>query len=299
MKYNRKIIIGVITLGLVVVLAVFIYHSRQKQTQNQEGTTEDVSTSTPSLVESAFQDTDCATAATSSNSSLSVGSIKYLDFPWEIKTIKEKSTHANVDIEYPQFTGGDVVAKLNRCIYTLVSSVLNGDRQSVAEIKKDHPSLYSDPYASSVDLTSTYNVAGINNGIVSLEIIITDFTGGGNGNHDGSYPINWDLKSNRLLDSSDIFCSKDYISILMPLVRKQIIENFNQDNDFLVHPLSDFIIQWVNTGTSNDPNNWKYFLIRNDGLVVVFQPYQVTSGVGGIIRVFIPDSTKSRFLCLP
>ena len=109
----------------------------------------------------------------------------------------------------------------------------------------------------------------------------------------------WDLKSNRLLSPSDIFCSKDYISILMPLVRKQIIDNFNQDSDFLIHPLPSAIIQGINDGTSNDPNNWKYFLIRNDGLVVVFQPYQVTSGAGGIVRAFISNPTDPHILCLP
>ena len=291
---------GIFVFGLIIILIVFSYHSKQEPTQNQESVTEIVSTSTASLVENVFQNTDCATASTSSNSSLSVESIKYSDYPWDTKTIEEKSTHANVDIQYPQFTGGDIVAKLNRCVYTLISSVLNSDKEMVAEIAKDDPKDYkASPWDSSVDLTSTYNVVGINNGIVSLEIVITDFTGGGNGNHDESYPINWDLKSNRLLGPSDIFCSKDYISTLMPLVRKQIIDNFNQDNDFLVHPLPDDIIQWVNTGTSNDPNNWKYFLIRADGLVVIFQPYQVTSGAGGIVRAFIPDSTEPHFLCLP
>jgi hypothetical protein len=46
MKHNKKIIIGVITLGLVVVLAVFIYHSRQGLTQNKESATTDTTSST-------------------------------------------------------------------------------------------------------------------------------------------------------------------------------------------------------------------------------------------------------------
>jgi hypothetical protein len=250
---------------------------------------ESMSTSTLSAVESIFQNTDCVTAS-SSNSSLPSGLTKYSDLTWKTKTIKERSTHYDIDVKYPQFSGGNSVAKLNRCIDSIFKYIIDDDKNRLGLTTKDSPNNNEPDYEHSVSLGAKYQIMGIKNGIVSLEIAVTDFTGGGAGNHDYSYTINWDLKSNRLLAPGDIFCSKDYISILTPLVRKQLMKDLSDEGG---------LSGWINEGTSPNLDNWQNFLLSKGGLIVVFQPYQVTSGSGGIVKAFIPDSIEPHFLCLP
>lgn len=220
---------------------------------------------------------------------------QYPNLTWEEKNIKINSNprdHDNTGIQYPQFIGGSVVKKLNGYIYSLIDSAISEDKEMIAT---------GGSYDNSVRLSVGYNVNGVYNGIVSIELVMTDFTSGGNGNHDILYPINWDLKSDRLLSPNEIFCSKDWIPTLMPIARKVLVEYVNQH--FAKSNDSDSIIDWINDGTSNNPINWQYLLLSDQwdkvGVTVVFQPYQVFSGASGIVKVYIPDSIGSPFLCLP
>jgi hypothetical protein len=211
-------------------------------------------------------------------------------------TREEKNIEGNsdaraedIEVHYPQFIGGSIVKKLNGYIYSLIESTINEDRKMVT------PGV--DSLENSVQLSVKYNVIGVYNGIVSIEVVMTDFTGGGNGNHDKLFPINWDLKSDRLLNPADIFCSKDWISTLMPIARKVLMQyydqNFTEPND------AEWIIGGINDGTSSDPSNWENLLLGDGGVTVVFQPYQVFSGASGITKVYIKDSISPHFLCLP
>ena len=99
----------------------------------------------------------------------------------------------------------------------------------------------------------------------------------------------WDLKSDRPLKSKDIFCSSDYASVLRPILRKKLVGyfNINPDNSYFVVPRID-----------DNIDNYD-FLMQNDKLIAVYQPYIVSSGASGIVGVLIPDSEISHLLCLP
>src|ERR1035437_352071 len=298
MKNNKKTYIIIITSILIVFLVAFIYRPRPQEVQNNVSdnrstntltstSTEETSTSTPSWGKIVFQNADCGATTTSSSISSSTGLTKYTDLTWKTKTITENSSHVHLDIKYPEFIGGNTLAKLNRCIYSIFPYIISYDKKDLAQIAQDDPTGYvATAYGHTLELSSSYHVVSVIDGIVSLEIVITDFTGGGAGNHDYSLPINWDLKSNRLLALSDIFCSKDYLSTLMPVVRKQLIGENAQYGG---------LVGWINDGTTNNPNNWGYFLIKDGGLTIVFQPYQVMSGSAGIVRTFVADSVKPHF----
>lgn len=216
---------------------------------------------------------------------------QYPRLTWEEKNIESNSNakSENIEVHYPQFIGGSIVKKLNEYIYSLIESTISKDQKMVVP--------GADSIENSVQLSAKYNVVGVDNGIVSVEVVMTDFTGGGNGNHNVSYPINWDLKSDRLLIPDDIFCSKNWISTLMPMARKMLLQYYDQNLG--IPNLPDDLIEWINRGTSSDPSNWKNLLLSKRGLIVVFEPYQVSSGSSGIIRIYIPDSVSPPFLCLP
>lgn len=215
----------------------------------------------------------------------------YPKLTWYNTVIKQKEPQANIDISYPKFIGGATVQKLNQYIFDLVSNNIENDRKMISVPSDDRLN-------NTIYLTSTYRVVGVKNGIVSIEIVLTDFTGGGNGNHDYVTTINWDLKSNRPLKNSELFCNKNYVEKLIPFARKNIIKQFN-GADYIVHPLPKDIISWVEEGTKNEDSNWDNFLVTENGLVAVFQPYQVTSGAGGVVRAFIDNNDIPDLICLP
>ena len=143
----------------------------------------------------------------------------YPKLTWKTETITEKSERVTIDVRYPHFAGGTPVAKLNQYIEKIFIEIITDDRKDLEDMVRNDPQSFS----SMLDVASRYRIIGVTNGIMSLELVIVDFTGGGSGNHSVPYTINWDLKSDRLLVPEDIFCNSEYISVLKPLVRAQLI----------------------------------------------------------------------------
>ncbi|MEK7636261.1 MAG: DUF3298 domain-containing protein [Patescibacteria group bacterium] len=217
---------------------------------------------------------------------LETGIVQYPILTWETYKIVENKGRVNINIEYPHFLGNknrDKVAKLNQYIETIIQTTIEKDRKTLESMVRDDP----DSFESVIALSAGYRLIGVTNGIVSLEMVITDFTGGGLGNHDEPVTINWDIKSNKLLTADQVFCSKNYTELLLPLVRKQLFRRLYPD-DILVG-------DWA----TPERYGWEYFLLKKDGIIAVFPPYEVSSGASGIVRVFIPNPSAQNFLCLP
>ena len=188
---------------------------------------------------------------------------------WSTKKIIEDSPTKKVWVEYPHFVGGAEVQKLNGHIKGVIDAVLAEDIEYAG----------SD---SSVDFTLRYQVIGVQRGVVTLELVIASFTGGGNGSHDVPYVINWDLKTDRLIQSgSEMICEGHSISELEPLTRAQI------ENDY----------EWSIAGQSLPALD--YLMPYQGGVIVAFKPYTVLWGAAGTVRVFLPPELVKGIVCLP
>lgn len=219
------------------------------------------------------------------------------DLKWFTAKIEEDNKYAGIDIEYPQFIGGEEVEKLNEYIKETVLNVLRADRDQVKEwiINKEEEcerDTYNGTLTSCrVQLFSEYRVASIINDIVSLELVLTDFTGGGNGNHSRSYGINWDLKNNRLLDNKDLFCYKEYPNELASIV----YENLNKYNA----PIDKKYLPYITEYELDETIQSSEFevLLGYQGLSIVFQPYVILSGSAGFVRAPIPYYDLEGKIC--
>ena len=118
--------------------------------------------------------------------------------------------------------------------------------------------------------------------------MVTDFTGGGNGNHSRSITINYDLKSNKELKASELFCNSNYADALLKIAE---IDLANQYSYLEAGAIFDNTIPVA--------DNFKNILLEDSGLSLVFQPYEVNSGSAGIVKVFIPYSSVNNLICLP
>lgn len=234
------------------------------------------------------------------------GSLRY-----QTISIKESNNHASIDIEYPQVIGGDEIENLNKYIKNRVLDKLSEDRERVKQWMSGNardPSVCSDAddfqWECAVSLKSTYRVASIINDIVSMEIIFTDWTGGGNGNHDEPVIINYDLKNDRVLNTSDLFCNKDYVKNLSPNayyeIYRQILMARGATKEEAVQEARDRFDYWKANEEPAEPESFlKNILLGYSGVAIVYPPYQITGGAVGIVRIPLPYYLIRGDICLP
>lgn len=218
---------------------------------------------------------------------------------WWTAKIIEETPHANINMKYPQFIGGNEVKELNKHIREIVFNVLSEDGNQVKEwitnknedcdVSHDKELLFC-----RVLLNSTYRVTSIVNNVVSIELVITDWTGGGNGNHDRIYATNWNLQKNLLLDKKDIFCAKEFPTGLSSLIANGVLNKWNGlDRNKFIEPSLESLEGDVNEELASSD-----VLLGYRGLSFVFQPYALLSGAAGIVRAPIPYSYLKGKICI-
>jgi len=174
---------------------------------------------------------------------------KYTSLKWETETIKEDNANAAISIEYPKFIGDTEVLKLNELIKTLATENLSSDKELVNDWIKNGKSWIDEngvkqyemyppdlwrcrdakeyDYECSVNVDVKYKLHSIINDIVGLELVVTDYTGGGNGNHSRSITINYDLKSDKELKANELFCNSDYADALFKISEVDLVNQFS------------------------------------------------------------------------
>ncbi len=230
---------------------------------------------------------------------------------YQTVSIKESNNHASINIEYPQFIGGNEVENLNRHIKNLILDKLSEDRERVKQWMNGNardPSVCTDStdfqWECAVSLSSTYRIASIINDVVSMEIIFTDYTGGGNGNHDEPVIINYDLKKNRILATSDLFCNKDYVKNLSPNayyeIYKGILMSRGATKDEAMQEANARFDYWKANEEPTEPESFlRDILLGYSGITIVYPPYQVTGGAIGIVKIPLPYYLVRGDICLP
>ncbi len=230
----------------------------------------------------------------------------YSVLKWQTVTIQENNSHADVNIKYPKFIGGPEIEPLNKYVSELVLKKFSDDNALVenwikngrgegnhysGELFECHGALEGlDSYpACSVYLNADYKIYSIINDIISLELAFTDFTGGGAGNHEESIIINYDLKTNRALKASELFCDTDYSTKLAPIVKATD----------MMQPITDYDRELKEKATSPASDYYNNVLLGYSGLTIVFPSYSIGPGGAGIARLFLPYIDIFNIICLP
>ncbi|HQL34625.1 MAG TPA: DUF3298 domain-containing protein [bacterium] len=224
----------------------------------------------------------------------------YKDIKWGTKTFKEDNAYARINLEYPEFKGFIFANDLNKIIKDIIFDTLENDRKFIEEWKLDERNTfindegvvisdcYGDQdyfYSCSVDLHSSFEVKSIINNIISIELILTDYTGGGNGNHSYVKSIIYDLKNGKQLFLDNLFCSNNYLNRIKDILKANIITGPVFDNS--LNELTDeVLLSHLRESSFNDL-----------GLTLTFNPYVFTSGAYGIYNIFIPYSLLEDNIC--
>lgn len=224
----------------------------------------------------------------------------YKNISWEKKTIKEAGPHANINISYPEFRGFSSASSLNKIISNVILGRLEENRGFIEDWKKDEKSSYIDSegnvisdcygeedyfYACSVNLYSEFKVKSIINNLISIELIIEDRTGGGNGNHSYLKTIVFDLKNNKQVFIEDLFCDANYFNKIKNILVANMISAPVLYRD-LNYYTDDILKECLGEVSFNDT-----------GLTLSFSPYIFTPGSEGIFNIFIPYSLLKNDIC--
>ncbi len=236
----------------------------------------------------------------------------FTSLKWHSTIIKEKTKYSDIDVQYPQFIGGQEVRKLNAYIKNLVVGRIAKDKGEIKDliVSKNETCQSGERYGDELYecmalLSSEYRVAAVVNGIVSIELILKEWTHGGNGNHDEPFVINWDLKSDRLLNSKDLLCGGNYPKDLSPVLYRRIYKKILQleggDAGFINAELKKSIdyLKSEQSSFSTPESLLGDILLGYRGASLIFPPYTVASGAMGIIRMPIPYSELKEVICLP
>jgi len=201
-----------------------------------------------------------------------------------------KSSCAEIKFDYPQITNAsnkEVMNKINQNImntllapygedksYTNFDSMANDFLDSFREFQKQFPDRNQ-----SWTIERNISVSGVNNSVFSL--ISTEFyyMGGAHPNTTISL-INFSLQTGEALELDDLFKPgfEDPLNKVGEKIfrRKQKLKPDESLND---------------AGYWFDKNNFELndnFLIKKNGLLFVFNPYEIAAYVYGAIEVFIP-----------
>ena len=210
---------------------------------------------------------------------------------WDKVEINRDGDDTDVKIQYPQFVGVGAPQKLNAYIGGIIS-------KAVADAEKLQEKAFAAGKSGlevSIGLYSQFSMVGVAKGILSMELVVSDYSGGGNGNHDNPILINWNLATDTFVSPAKYFCSFDSYKRLRPIAEKHIISDFEKDSTILTHPLPADIVAWVEEGVATMTS--ASLLLKSDGLIAVFSPYEVMSGSKGIVRTFIPTEELDGIFC--
>jgi hypothetical protein len=192
----------------------------------------------------------------------------------------------SVDVRYPLVhgLGAQVDAAFNAQSKQRAQDV-------VAEFEKEARMTLSEaPDAAGVlaqSLTADFETKHLSNRLLALLVVGSEFTGGAHPNAI-IYALLVDPKSGRKIPVADLFkANSSYLAELSRLSGEQLksrTEELNTD------------AKWVSEGTAAKAENFAVLWPGDDGLCVLFPPYQVAPYSTGTVQIVIPYKQLSGLL---
>jgi len=225
------------------------------------------------------------------NSQLFQISEKIIDFSEE-----SKQDNYKISYKYPEFSGIKNEAAQNKINESIKNSAyFYADKfKSDAKINCDFSGLgeYAPSWMCEFDVAfNDYKITA--NEILSVQMEYYQFTGGAHGNT--NYVItNYDIKTGEKIDWRQIFLmNSDFFQKISELSFKNLKEKLTTGET----PLSND--EWIKEGTAPNEENYNTNVgFTENGLLIIFQQYQVAPYAAGPQEVIIPYQNIENFLNL-
>lgn len=189
---------------------------------------------------------------------------KSLEF--EVHEIEEKANYT-LKIDYPELT--------NKEIEKEVVDYIQGKKETFLTTAEELKEVTS----TKCDLSITYTLEDLFD-YQALHVSVYSYTGGAHYNReDKAYYYNPKTGKKITLEN---FLESDKLADLSNLAYYYTIKYY-KDKDL------EYDEEWIKEGTSANIENFSYFNITKDGLLLLFVPYQVGPYSDGEIKILIPE----------
>ncbi len=184
-----------------------------------------------------------------------------------------------IDIEYPKLVGTDdpaIAEAVNKSIALELDAAVRDLKQNMDWPPEEIKDVKN-------GLTIRYEVAYVNPNILSVALNESEYIAGAAHPQNLISTLNYDLRTGKRVRLADLFTKgSDYLKRLsdyaIPELAKQL-EVPAEDKDRMDE---------ITSGAAPRPDNYQEFLIAKEGLVVVFNTYQVGPYAIGAPRVAVP-----------
>jgi len=206
----------------------------------------------------------------------------------ETKSYSENNKQFNYDVkaDYPEFSGLKNTEAQNKINQDIKNSIITITDQFKTDSKtncnfSDLPDNPPDWVCEIVVAFDGFNL--VNNKILSAKIEYYQFTGGAHGGTTYDF-INYSIDSGEKINWDQIFKKdSDYLKIISDYAKNSLNRQLLKPED----SMSD--LGWIEEGTSPISDNYNTNVgFNKDGLVIVFQQYQVAAYAAGPQEVTIP-----------
>ena len=172
-------------------------------------------------------------------------------------------------LQYPRLEGGNAAEGFNQAVADLLASDLAGFKAGVEAMP---PSPETSPGPST--FLSGYTVRAATEALVSASLQVSQYASGAAHPLPYTVVVNYDLLNGRLLELDDLFRpGSDYIERLAELARADL----NQRG-----------MLFFEQGVEARAENFRAWAVSPEGLVVIFDVYQVAPYAAGAQEVVIP-----------
>lgn len=203
----------------------------------------------------------------------------------QVQTIKEEqdSNQYSAAIAYPHIAGLTKIRTqetVNTKIKELIVATTIRFKHDVQKMQSDNA---RGEYKNSLDIT--YQIIQANDHIISIAFTISEYMSGAA--HPNSYtiPFNYSLSTNRELTFTKIFKEPArVIPIISEYATKELLEKYPDFQDF------------IQEGAAPRADNFQKFVLTQDDLVIIFDPYQVGPYAAGVIKIAAPNALLSSYL---
>lgn len=189
---------------------------------------------------------------------------KSLEF--EVHEIEEKSNYT-LKIDYPELTNKEIEKEI-------VDYITNKKEEFLATAEE-----LKEVTSTKCDLSITYTLEDLFD-YQALHVSVYSYTGGAHYNReDKAYYYNPKTGKKITLEN---FLESDKLADLSNLAYYYTIKYY-KDNNLIYDE------DWIKEGTSANIENFSYFNITQDGLSLLFVPYQIGPYSDGEIKILIPE----------
>ena len=192
--------------------------------------------------------------------------------------ILESTDTYDLKIDYPNIDNKKIMNKIN--------DYIDYQKENFLNVVKDTKDLEQPKYDFNLSVTeNNYN------NITYIYMLTFAYTGGAHYTRDDT-SIYYDNKSNEFIDITHFFKDEESFKKLSNIAYYYVLNLKDKNFDEL----------WVKQGTSATIDNYKHFKFTDEGLEILYPPYQVSSWADGEIKITIPyeiinDLLKEEYRC--